>query len=720
MSPRGLSMSLRKELPRLLIVALVVAAFVAFFAFDLSRFLSVDALKSQQQSLQGWRNQHPWLLAGGFFAAYVAITAASIPGAALATLAAGAVFGLIEGTLLASFASSIGASLAFLASRLLFRDTVKRRFGKRLDTIDAGLKRDGAFYLFTLRLVPVLPFFLINLLMGLTGLRLRTFYWVSQLGMLAGTLVYVNAGTQLAQLKSASGILSPAIIGSFVLLGVFPWIAKGIIAWLRRRKRYARWKKPKSFDRNLIVIGAGAAGLVSAYIAATIKAKVTLVEKTAMGGDCLNEGCVPSKALIHSARIAASARSSAGAGVHTGEVKVDFAAVMQRVQRVIGEVAPHDSVQRYTGLGVDVRQNHATIVSPWEVRIGDETLTTRAIVIAAGAEPLVPDLPGLEESGYLTSATLWQQRELPARLVIMGGGPVGCELAQAFARLGSAVTLVQRDARLLVREDDEVSNFVAARLREDGVDVRTDHDAKAVESDEDGAWLRCEHEGEMAVLVFDTLLVAVGRKPRVSGYGLEELGIPAPKTVETDRYLQTLFPNIYACGDVAGPYQLTHVGAHQAWYATVNALLGGLWRFKPDYSAIPATTFVDPEVARVGLNEREAKAQEVDYEITYYALDDLDRAIAEDGRAGFVKVLTAPGKDRILGATIVGAHAGELLAEFTLAMNHGLGLAKIMGTVHAYPTWAEANKYAAGEWRRAHAPQRALALAQRWFTWRRR
>ena len=713
-------MNWRRLLPRLLIALLIIAAIVCFFAFDLSQYLSLHSLKSRQQSLQAWRGEHPWLLAAGFLVGYITMAAASLPGAALATIAAGAVFGLVEGTLLASFASSIGATLAFLASRFLFRDAVKRRFGKRLDTIDDGLKRDGAFYLFTLRLVPVLPFFVINLLMGVTALPARTFYWVSQVGMLAGTVVYVNAGTQLAQLDSASGIFSPGLLGSFVLLGIFPWIARGLVALVRRRKLYARWKKPRQFDRNLVVIGAGAAGLVSAYIAATVKSRVTLVEKGAMGGDCLNEGCVPSKALIHSARLAARARDAAAAGVQVSEVIVDFAAVMARVQRVIGDVAPHDSVERYRSLGVDVRKGHATIVSPWEVRIDDETLTTRAIVIAAGAEPLVPELPGLSDSGFLTSNTLWALRELPQRLVVMGGGSVGCELAQAFARLGSSVIQVELGERLLSREDPDVSGFVEARLREDGVDVRTRHKAVAVESDAHGKSLRCEHNGETVTLPFDALLVAVGRRPRIEGYGLQELGIPAPRTIDTDQYLQTLYPNIYACGDVAGPYQLTHVSAHQAWYATLNALLGGLWRFKADYSAIPATTFVDPEVARVGLNEREATEQDIRFEVTRYDLADLDRAIAEDGTQGFVKVLTVPGKDRILGATIVGAHAGELLAEFTLAMTHGLGLGKILGTIHAYPTWAEANKYAAGTWRKAHAPHGALRWAERWFRWRRR
>ena len=713
-------MKLSRLLPRLLVVAVIVAAIVAFFVFDLSQYLSLHALKAQQHALQAWRGEHPWLLAGAFFVGYVAMAAASLPGAALATIAAGAIFGWVEGIVLASFAASVGATLAFLASRFLFRDVVKRRFGKRVASIDRGLERDGAFYLFTLRLVPALPFFLINLLMGLSALPVRTFYWVSQVGMLAGTVVYVNAGTQLAQLKSASGIFSPALLGSFVLLGVFPWVARGILGGIRHRRLHARWKRPRSFDRNLVVIGAGASGLVSAYIAATVKAKVTLVEKNAMGGDCLNEGCVPSKALLYSARLAAHARRAEAAGVHAGPVKVDFAAVMQRVQRVITDIAPHDSVERYAELGVDVRKGHATIVSPWAVRIDGETLTTRAIVIAAGAEPLVPDLPGLAESGYLTSNTLWTLRELPKQLLVMGGGPVGCELAQAFVRLGSAVTQVELSDRLLIREDDEVSAFVEARLREDGVDVRTRHKAIAVESGSHGQSLRCEHGADVVSLPFDVILVAVGRRPRVEGYGLKELGIAAPRTIETDRYLQTLYPNIYACGDVAGPYQLTHVGAYQAWYATVNALLGGLWRFHAGYSAIPAVTFVDPEVARVGLNEREAKEQEIAFEVTRYELADLDRARTEDAAHGFVKVLTVPGKDRILGATIVGAHAGEMLAEFTLAMSSGLGLGKILGTVHAYPTWTEANKYVAGAWRKAHAPQQALVWAERWFRWRRR
>ncbi|MEO8999281.1 MAG: FAD-dependent oxidoreductase [Rhodanobacter sp.] len=704
---------------RWLVVIALLGAVVAFFALGLQHQFNLEALKARQHDLDAFREAHPAWLAAGFFLAYVAITALSLPAATLLTLAAGAVFGLIEGTVLVSFASSIGATLAFLASRFVLRDTVQRRFGKRLSTINQGVQREGGFYLFTLRLVPVFPFFLVNLAMGLTKLPSRTFYWVSQLGMLTATVVFVNAGTQLASLHSLSDIMSPRIIGSFVLLGVFPLLAHWILARVKARRVYANWPKPKRFDRNLVVIGAGSGGLVSAYIAATVRAKVTLVEKREMGGDCLNTGCVPSKAFIHASKLAAQAREAKSVGVDAGDVRVDFRAVMERVQQAIAQVAPHDSVERYSALGVDVQRGQACIVSPWIVEVDGTPITTRSIVIASGAEPFVPPIKGIEDSGYLTSETLWQLRELPPRLLVMGGGPIGCELAQAFARLGSRVTQVEAMDRLLLREDDEVSAFVQTRLATDGVDVRTGHKAVAVERDGDGGVLVCEVGNQSVRLPYDQLLMAVGRRPRTTGFGLEALGIPAEHTVETDAYLATLYPNIYACGDVAGPYQFTHTAAHQAWYAAVNALFGQFKRFRADYSVIPAVTFVDPEVARVGLNEREAKEQDIAYEITRYELDELDRAITEDRPQGFIKLLTPPGKDRILGVTIVGAHAGEMLAEFVLAMRHGLGLNKILGTIHAYPTWVEANKYAAGNWKKAHAPERVLGALARYHAWRR-
>ena len=709
---------------RLVLIALMLGAVLAYYSFDLGRYLSLDYFKTQQAAIETWRAAQPAKAALAYFLIYVAVTGLSLPGAAVMTLAGGAVFGLLWGTVLVSFASTAGATLAFLASRFLLRDWVEQRFGDRLHAINLGIKREGGFYLLALRLVPVFPFFVINLAMGLTAIRTRTFYWVSQVGMLLGTIVYVNAGTQLAKIESLSGILSPAIVASFALLGIFPLIAKKITERLRMKKVYAGWNKPRSFDRNLVVIGGGSAGLVTAYIAAAVKAKVTLIEKHKLGGDCLNTGCVPSKALIRSAKLLSQMRRSGEFGIREAKAEYDFAEIMERVQRVIRAVEPHDSAERYAGLGVDVVQGTAKIVSPWELEItrGDgaaERMTTRSIVIAAGARPFVPPIPGIEETGYLTSDTVWNLRQLPRRMVVLGGGPIGSELTQTFARLGSSVTQVEMAPRILIREDPEVSELVTARFRDEGITVLVNHKAKQCVVANGEKTLVAECAGGDVRIPFDALLVAVGRVANLQGYGLEELGIRATRTVDTNEFLQTNFPNIYAAGDVAGPYQFTHTAAHQAWYAAVNALFDPLKKFRADYTVIPWATFVEPEAARVGLNEIEAKERAIPYEVTVYGIDDLDRAIADGEAHGFVKVLTVPGKDRILGVTIVGEHAGDLIAEYVLAMRHGIGLNKILGTIHIYPTLAEANKYAAGAWKKAHAPQKLLAWVERFHAWRR-
>ena len=704
----------------ILAVVLVVAAF-ALWRSGLLGELSLEALKARQDALQAWTAANPWYAAGAFFVLYVVVTGLSLPGAAVLTLAAGALFGLLEGTLLASFASSIGATLAFLASRFVFRDALRDKYGERLRTFDEGIARNGAYYLFTLRLVPVFPFFVINLLAGLTALKARTFYWVSQAGMLPGTIAYVYAGTQLARIREPSDILSPGLIGAFALLGFLPLIMRGFTRWLAARRVYRGHQRPRRFDYNLIVIGAGSAGLVSAYIAATARAKVALIERDRMGGDCLNTGCVPSKALLRSARLMADARNAGRYGIARVDVQMDFAQVMARVHEVIRKIEPHDSVERYTKLGVEVITGEARIVSPWEVEVDGKRLSARSLIIATGARPLVPAIPGLDGVAYLTSENLWELRSLPKRLLVLGGGPIGCELSQAFARLGSDVTQVEMAPRLLPREDADAAAEVESRFRAEGVRVMTGCKALRVERDGDGDRLVCEKDGEEVALPFDRLLLALGRKANVEGFGLQELGVEIRKngTVEADPFLQTSFPNILVAGDVTGPYQFTHVCAHQAWYASINALLSPLWRFKADYRVIPWATFTDPEVARVGLSEDEARAQGIAVEVTRYGLDDLDRAIADSADHGFVKVLTPPGKDRILGATIVGEHAGDLLAEFVLAMKHGLGLNKLLGTIHIYPTLSEANKYAAGAWKRANAPQGLLQFAARYFAWRR-
>ncbi len=702
-----------KKIILLLVIALIVGAYLFF---DGEQYLSLGFFQEVY-------HQKPLVTALAYFVIYVIAAGLSLPGAALLTIIGGMVFGLWTGLLLVSFASSIGATLAFLVSRFLLRDWVQNKFSSYLVSVNRGVEKDGSFYLFTLRLIPVFPFWIINLVMGLTPMKTVAFYWVSQLGMLAGTAVYVNAGAELGAVEefSTAGILTPTLLLSFLLLAIFPFIARGLVSVVQHRKVYKPYSKPKSFDTNMVVIGAGSAGLVSAYIAATVKAKVTLVEKHKMGGDCLNTGCVPSKALIRAAKTVKEISRAKQLGIDVGEPTVDFPRVMERVRQVIKEIEPHDSIERYTELGVDCLQGEAKILSPWQVEVKGQSMTTRNIIIASGARPFVPPIPGLDQLDYLTSDNLWDLTELPQRLLVMGGGPIGCELAQAFNRLGSHVTLVDMMPRVLPREDEDVSAFVMQRFTEEGIELLTGHQSVGFEQRGDESVALLEADGERREVAFDKVLVAVGRKANTSGLGLEAIGLElnANGTVTVDDYLRTRYPNIYACGDVAGPYQFTHTAAHQAWYAAVNALFGRLKKFKVDYRVIPWVTFIDPEVAHVGLSESDAIAQNIPYEVTKYALDDLDRAIADGVAEGFVKVLTVPGKDRILGATIVGYHGGDLLTEFVTAMKQGLGLKKILGTIHSYPTISEANKFAAGEWSRNHAPQQVLHWVQKYHVWNR-
>ena len=706
---------------KLLVFAIIAAAIAAFFIFDLKQYFSLDYFKSQRDVIDAYVAAKPLQAGLIFFAIYVVVTGLSLPGAAIMTLIGGAVFGLLWGTVLVSFASSVGATLAFLASRFLLRDWVQSKFGDKLKPINDGVAKEGAFYLFALRLVPAFPFFAVNLLMGLTSIKTLTYYWVSQLGMLAGTIVFVYAGTQLGAFKIGAGL-----IFAFVLLGVFPLIAKKFLDALKAKKVYAKWQRPASYDRNVVVIGGGSAGLVTSYIAAAVKAKVTLIERHKMGGDCLNTGCVPSKALIRSAKLLSHMKRSKEFGIRSASAEFDFAEVMERVQRIIKDIEPHDSVARYSALGVDCVEGEATIVSPWEVKIktasGEKTLTTKNIVIAAGARPFVPPIPGLAEVNPLTSDNVWNLRKLPKRLVVLGGGPIGSELTQCFARFGSAVTQVEMAPRIMIREDPEVSDLVMKRFQAEGIDVLVNHKAKQVVVENGEKFLVVEvveRGGADKRIPFDEILCAVGRVANLKGYGLEELGIPATRVVEVNEYLETIYPNIFACGDVAGPYQFTHTAAHMAWFCAVNALFGNLKKFKVDYSVVPWCTFTDPEVARVGINETEAKEKNIPHEVYTYGIDDLDRAIADGEAHGLVKVITPPGSDKILGVTIAGEHAGDLLVEYVAAMKHGFGLNKILGTIHIYPTLGEANKYAAGVWKKAQTTEQQLHFAAAFNDWRR-
>tara|TARA_Y100000590_G_scaffold470538_1_gene666147 strand:+ start:394 stop:2535 length:2142 start_codon:yes stop_codon:yes gene_type:complete len=712
---------MKKNTSRSLILLLILGVIFSYFYFDLSNYFNLEYLKSQQTNFERIYKNNPELTILTFFIIYVVSVAFSFPGATILTLAAGGLFGLGYGLLIVSFASTFGATLAFLLSRFLLRETIQKKFSNKLKTFNEGFEKEGAFYLFTLRLVPVFPFFMINLLMGLTPIRTITFFVVSQIGMLPGTFVYINAGTELSKIHSLKGILSPSLLFSFVLLGIFPIFTKKIIQEYKSRKFIKKFKKPKSFDYNLIAIGGGAAGLVTSYIGSTIKAKVALIEKSKMGGDCLNTGCVPSKALIKSANFIHSIKEAEKYGIHEAKCNFKFVDIMNRVQSVIQKIEPHDSIERYTKLGVDCIQGEAKILSPYEVEVEGKKITTKSIVIATGAKPFIPPIENLKKINYLTSENLWKLRYLPKKLIILGGGPIGSELTQAFSRLGSDVTLIEQGPRILSKEDPDISTLIENKFKNEGIKLILGHKAIKVELKNDKKYLVCENLDKKETLIeFEEIIIAVGRKANTENLGLENLQIPLRKdgTIETNQKLQTVYPNIYACGDVAGPFQFTHTAAHQAWYASVNALIP-FKKFIADYSVIPWATFTDPEVARVGLNEMEAKKKNIAYEVTTYGIDDLDRAIADEQAHGIVKILTPPGKDKILGVTIVGNQAGELISEFVLSMKHGLGLNKILGTIHIYPTLSEANKYAAGVWKQKHKPEQALQWLEKYFKWRR-
>ena len=720
-------------------VAILILAILGWWwlggaAFDL------ESLRSVRLSMAHWVRESPELAALGFIAAYLLVAVLALPGALILTLLGGALFGLAAGVLLVAFASSLGALLSFAVVRWIAGRALRDRLAVRLAPIARGIAQDGAYYLFTLRVVPVFPFFLVNVLVALTPIRAWTFYWVSLFGMLPATLVYVNAGHQLASLTSVTGLLSPGLMSALLLLGVFPLLARKILPATARRvealaaswRANRRWRgqRPPRFDRDLIVIGAGAAGLVAANIAASLRARVTLIEREAMGGDCLNTGCVPSKALIRLARRAHEERqwrleeSMITGAPASSPSRPDLAALLARVRATIARIAPHDSVERYRSLGVECLRGEARVVSPWTVELSDEEsgvisrLHARHLIIATGADPVVPEIKGLDPGRILTTQTVWSMRELPARLLVLGGGPVGCELAQAFQRLGAAVTVIERADRLLPREEPEASAEVCRALEADGVRVLTGASLASVSH---GAAAQVICQGVEVVVEFDQLLCALGRRSRVEGFGIETLGLVREPdgTLKVDDWMRTSEPGVFACGDVASSDRLTHVAGQMGWLAAYNALFGSVWPLRIDRRAIPRCVFTDPEVARVGLTRAEAEAAGIRVTCTRYEMSALDRAIIEEQTQGFVMVLSAQGSDQILGATVVGARAGELVALYTLAIRERLGLRRLMSMMIAYPGWADAGRAAASQWQRDQAPSWMLAWLERWHQWRR-
>ncbi|ATH06789.1 pyridine nucleotide-disulfide oxidoreductase [Halobacteriovorax marinus] len=709
---------MKKNSLKITLLLFIIALFAITYKFNLTQYLSIDFLKENREALLEYYRLNPSKTIISYFLIYTLSTALSIPGAVILTLGGGAIFGTFKGTLIVSFASTIGATLSFLAARFLLRDFVQNKFHTTLDKINRGIEKDGHLYLLSLRLIPAFPFFLINLLMGLTKIKMLTYFFISQIGMLLGTLIYVNAGSQLSTINSANEVFQAKTILSFSLLAIFPFLAKKLMNVIRKKKIYKRFRKPKKYDYNMVAIGGGAAGLVTSYIGAAVKAKVALIEREKMGGDCLNTGCVPSKALIKSAKAIYQAKNAHKYGIESVEVKYDFKTIMNRVHSVIKKIEPHDSVQRYSDLGVDCISGNATILSPWEIQIGERVITTKNITIATGARPFIPAIKGIDQVDYLSSDNIWKLEELPKNFTVIGGGPIGVELAQSFQRLGSKVSLVEMSDRILAKEDEDVSELILNQLKEEGIQVYLNSTAKEFK----GHTLIIEKDKQDISIEFDKVLLAIGRTPNTQGLNLEELGVSLRKngTIETNEFLESSLPNIYACGDVAGPYQLTHTASHQAWYCAVNGLFGALKKFKVDYSSISWTTYSDPEVATVGKNESACKIEGIQYDVSKFELSELDRAIADSEELGFVKVLTKPGSDKIIGATIVSSHASDLIIEFTSAMKNGFGLNKILSTMHVYPSLGEANKYLAGVWKKKNQPHKLLALVSKYHSWLRK
>ena len=697
---------------KMALAVLIGILFVVGLLF--SNHLTLESFQNSRAQIQAFTENNFGFSVVLFFVIYVFSTAVSLPGATVLTLVGGAIFGLSYGLVIVSFASTLGATLSFLLSRYFLSEWIRNRFENLFKKIDLGFKAQGGSYLFSMRLLPIFPFFVVNALMGLTRISTFQFFIISQIGMLPGTFLYVWAGTELGQVTTLTGLFTPQIFFAFTLLALFPFIMQFLIKFYRTQKLYSKFKKPETFDYNIVVIGAGAAGLVSTAIARAVKAKVAIIESHKMGGDCLNYGCVPSKALIHASQ--SFHRRKTGIGPLS---ESDFLKVKNHIQKSIQTIEPHGSAERFVGLGADVFQGAAQIQSPWEVLVNGKILRTKSIIVASGASPFIPNIAGVESVHAMTSESIWNLARLPKKLIVVGGGPIGCEISQSLSKLGVEVVLVERSERLLANDVGAASEVVLKNLMNDGVVVKFGSEIHSFPSSN---LVRIKSlDGSTTDEAMDCVFFAIGRRPRTENFGLEELGIEIAKngTVVHNDLLQTKYENIYVCGDVAGPLQLTHVAGHQAWYATVNSLFSPFKTFKQDLSVIPRCTFTSPEVASVGATETELVNSNTEFEVTHYPLTTFDRAVCDQATDGFIRIITGKKSDTILSVTIVAPRAGEMIAEFALAMRWKLGLKKILATVHAYPTWSDANKMAALSWQKNNVPHKLVALSEKFHEWKR-
>jgi pyruvate/2-oxoglutarate dehydrogenase complex dihydrolipoamide dehydrogenase (E3) component/uncharacterized membrane protein YdjX (TVP38/TMEM64 family) len=700
-------------------------------------------------------------------AVYILACVLFIPGSLL-TLGAGFVFGIVVGTITVSIASTLGATAAFLLGRTLARPWIEARVAHRpkFRALDEAVRRQGFKIVLLTRLSPIFPFNLLNYTFGLTRVSLRDYILASWIGMLPGTVMYVYLGTTLKTLADLAAGNVPTSVGQQVLFGAGLVATVAVTVLITRLARKALqeaippptrqteplahgdlampntvqvlpddvhnqtlvanvhprdWVNPQPQSRyNLVVIGAGTGGLVCAAGAAGLGARVALVEKHLLGGDCLNVGCVPSKALLRAARAYADVRDAAGFGVTVPPgAKVDFPAVMERMRRLRAGISPNDSAARFHSLGVDVFLGAAHFTGPDAVEVNGQTLRFARAVIATGGRPIQPPIPGLAEAGFQTNETIFSLMELPRRLAVIGAGPIGCELVQAFARFGSQTFLVGKQPQILPREDPDAAQLVETALQHDGVQLLLGHDLRRVERSGGERVLCLESPHGPKEIRVDDILVAVGRVPNVDGLNLEAAGVAHDSRigVQVDDRLRTTSPRIYAVGDVCSRYQFTHAADAMARLAIQNALFFGGARLSA--LTIPWCTYTDPEIAHVGLYERQAQEQGIAVQTLTQPLDGVDRALLDGETAGFVRVHLRRGTDKILGATIVARHAGDMISELTLAMTGGLGLRTPARTIHPYPTQAEAIKKVADAYNRTRLTPFVKRMLDKWMAWTR-
>lgn len=712
----------KKSHQKYLILFLLILILILYYLFFPKEYLSLAFVKENINSIKNYVNYNYTTSALSYLIIYSLSSALAIPSALILTLSSGILFGLVPGILLTSLGSTLGAVLAFLISRYLFLDLFKSKFRNQYEQMDKEIKKNGNLHLLTLRLVPIFPFWLVNLLMGLSEISLWRYLFISFAGMIPATIVYVYAGLSLSSISELRDVISPSIFFSLLLLSILPYVLRAVVNYYLKKKLYRHYKKPRAFDYNLIIIGGGSAGLVTTFIARILKAKVAIIEKEKMGGDCLNTGCVPSKSLIKIAKIISYGKTPSSWGLKNINIDFSFEDIMNKIHSIIKEIEPHDSIVRYTQLGAECFLGQAQILSPWEVQIGEKIISAKYLVIATGARPIIPQIPGIESISPLTSENIWQLKKQPARLGILGGGVIAAELAQAFSRLGSSVFIIEESSRILSREDEDASGLIHEIFIKEGIKIYTSHTLKKCEKSGDEKILLCiDREGREISLVCDQLFIAIGRKATTSGFGLEKIKLDLNDngSIKVNEYMQTSLPNIFACGDVAGPFNLTHAASHQAWHTTVNALLGFIKMFKINYSVLPVCTYTDPEIATVGYSKAELIKKSIPFEETIFPMKDLDRAIIEGETCGFVKVFTPPNSDKILGVVIISAEASTMILEFTLAMKHNLGLNKILNTIHAYPGMGEANKYLAGRWKQRKSRLNLLKALERFHTFSR-